>query len=141
MRCIKPDATFQDLLYNLVLRRQRYYDNSDGVLTNNFLIQKVCQVLSMDYSVLQSINPSKHGLYRVDKTYCYMNGITPKSYSRVVAGKIHQKEIAKWYNPEKSLKDNLNDAKNKGIKVSRKTLSKYCKDNGLNIDPMRIPPE
>lgn len=48
MRMIKPDATFQELLYNLVVRRQRYYDNSDGVLTNRFLIDKVRQVLGMN---------------------------------------------------------------------------------------------
>ena len=48
MRRIKPDASFMEFLYNLVLRRQRYYDNSDGVLTNRFLIEKVNQVLSMD---------------------------------------------------------------------------------------------
>ena len=48
MRLIKPDATFLELLYNLVVRRQRYYDNSDGVLTNRFLVDKVCQVLAMN---------------------------------------------------------------------------------------------
>lgn len=48
MRMIKPDATFQELLYNLVVRRQRYYDNSDGVLNNRFLVEKVCQVLGMN---------------------------------------------------------------------------------------------
>ena len=48
MRMIKPDATFQELLYNLVVRRQRYYDNSDGVLNNRFLVEKVCQVFGMN---------------------------------------------------------------------------------------------
>ena len=52
MRRIKPDASFMELLYNLVVRRQRYYDNSDGVLTNRFLIEKVNQVLAMDISDL-----------------------------------------------------------------------------------------
>ena len=141
IRRIKPDVSFMELLYNLVVRRQRYYDNSDGVLTNRFLIEKVNQVLSMDISDLYLLNPSKHGVYRVDKTYCLMHGITPKSYSRVVAGRIRQNEIAKWYDSKKSLSENLAYAKNNGIKVSRKTLSKYCHDMGLNTEPMRIPPE
>ncbi len=34
IRAIKPNVTFIELLYNLVLRRKLYYDNSDGVLTN-----------------------------------------------------------------------------------------------------------
>ena len=67
--------------------------------------------------------------------------MSPKSYSRVVAGKIRQKEIAKWYDPDKSLSENLEDAKNSGKKVSRKTLTKYCQDMGISTDPRRVPPE
>lgn len=122
MRRIKPDITFQELLYNLVLRRQRYYDNSDGVLTNKFLIDQARKVLSAESSKIQSLNPCKHGLYRVDKDYCQRIGMTPRSYSRVVAGKIRFQEIAKWYDYNKSLSDNLVYAKANGIKVSRKTL-------------------
>jgi len=88
MRRIKPDITFQELLYNLVLRRQRYYDNTDGVLTNKFLIDQARKVLSVESSQIQSLYPCKHGLYRVDKDYCQKIGITPRSYSRVVARKI-----------------------------------------------------
>lgn len=41
MRAIKPNATFLELLYNLVLRRKYFYDNSDKVLTNEVLIEDV----------------------------------------------------------------------------------------------------
>ena len=41
MRAIKPNATFLELLYNLVLRRKYFYDNSDNVLTNKVLIEDV----------------------------------------------------------------------------------------------------
>jgi len=52
MRRIKPEASFLDLLYNLVFRRQLYYDNSDGVLTNNILVEIVLKVLNLDSSVI-----------------------------------------------------------------------------------------
>ena len=38
MRAIKPNATFIELLYNLVLRRKFSYDNSDKVLTDEILM-------------------------------------------------------------------------------------------------------
>ena len=95
----------------------------------------------MDFSELSSISASKHGVYRVDKEYCRQHGVSPRSYSKVVAGKIRQEEIAKWYNPSKSLSWNLEYAKNNGIIVGRKALSKYCRDKGLSTDPMKIPPE
>ena len=87
-----------------------------------FLIDQARKVLSAESSKIQSLNPCKHGLYRVDKDYCQRIGMTPRSYSRVVAGKIRFQEIAKWYDYNKSLSDNLVYAKANGIKVSRKTL-------------------
>lgn len=38
IRKIKSDICFGELLYNLVVRREHYYDNSDGVLTNKLLV-------------------------------------------------------------------------------------------------------
>lgn len=38
IRKIKPEICFAELLYNLVLRRKYYYDNRDGVLSNQLLI-------------------------------------------------------------------------------------------------------
>lgn len=38
IRKIKPDICFGELLYNLVIRREYYYDNSDGILSNKLLI-------------------------------------------------------------------------------------------------------
>ena len=42
---------------------------------------------------------------------------------------------------DKSLSENLEDAKNSGKKVSRKTLTKYCQDMGISTDPRRVSPE
>ena len=43
---IMPDITFEHLLYNLVCERQYFYDNSDRVLTNQFLMEKALTVIN-----------------------------------------------------------------------------------------------
>lgn len=52
IRKIKPDITFLELLYNLVHRVYHYYDNSDGILSNELIVQKAIDVMSYDVSLM-----------------------------------------------------------------------------------------
>ena len=62
IKAIRPDITFIELLYNLVYRRQYYYDNSDGVLANRLLIENSHAVIAMSTEEVDArINNSRHG--------------------------------------------------------------------------------
>ena len=62
IKAIRPDITFLELLYNLVYRRQYYYDNSDGVLANRLLIEDAYTVMAMSPEEVDArINNSQHG--------------------------------------------------------------------------------
>ena len=62
IKAIQPDITFIELLYNLVYRRQYYYDNSDGVLANRLLIEDAHAVMAMSPEEVDAIiNNSRHG--------------------------------------------------------------------------------
>ena len=62
IKAIRPDITFIELLYNLVSRRQYYYDNTDGVLTNRLLIENAHAVIAMSPEEVDArINNSRHG--------------------------------------------------------------------------------
>ncbi len=76
MRAIKPDATFLELLYNLVLRRNYCYDNSDKVLTDKILIDDVLTVMNMSINDVYALNPSKHGTFKTDAIYCTEHGVS-----------------------------------------------------------------
>lgn len=140
MRLILPDATFVDLLYNTVLRRRNYYNNSDNLLTNERLRDDIVSVLSYSISDLDFISSSKHGRFKVDKVYCQEHNTTPRKYSRAVAKILHQQDISKWYNKDLSVTENLKWADTNGIKVSRSTLRRYCNDNNINQDPHKVHP-
>ena len=84
IRKIEPDITFEKLLYNLVYRRMRYYDNRDNVLTNKVLIEKAKCVLDLPLSDLNVLEPTKHGKFTTSKEYCNAHNLKRISYARKV---------------------------------------------------------
>ena len=84
IRKIEPDITFEKLLYNLVYRRMRYYDNSDNVLTNKVLVEKAMYVLDLPLSDLDVLEPTKHGKFTTSKEYCNAHNLNRVSYARKV---------------------------------------------------------
>jgi hypothetical protein len=84
IRKIEPDITFEKLLYNLVYRRMRYYDNRDNVLTNKVLVEKAMYVLDLPLSDLDVLEPTKHGKFTTSKEYCNAHNLNRVSYARKV---------------------------------------------------------
>ena len=84
IRKIEPDITFEKLLYNLVYRRMRYYDNRDNVLTNKVLVEKAMYVLDLPFSDLDVLEPTKHGKFTTSKEYCNAHNLKRISYARKV---------------------------------------------------------
>lgn len=84
IRKIEPDISFEKLLYNLVYRRMRYYDNRDNVLTNKVLVEKAMYVLSLPFSDLDVLEPTKHGKFTTSKEYCNAHNLKRISYARKV---------------------------------------------------------
>lgn len=70
--------------------------------------------------------------------YCTQNNISRLSYSRKVLMLENYRTISEWYDPNKTLTENLNIAGMKGIKVSGKTLQRYCSFNGISTVPGKI---
>lgn len=107
IRKINRNISFAALLYNLVLRRKYYYDNSDGELTNKVLVSIVSESLKAPDKRLDEIINTKHARFKTDKIWCTENNISRRSYSRQVAKKLKYEEIGSWYDTSKSLSENL----------------------------------
>ena len=128
IRKIEPDITFEKLLYNLVYRRMRYYDNRDNVLTNKVLIEKAKCVLDLPLSDLNVLGPTKHGKFTTSKKYCIGHNLKRISYARKVQKDLNYQSIGEWYDLDKTVSENYNFAKLNGIKVGLTTLKKFCKE-------------
>lgn len=139
LRAIKPNITFLEMLYNLVLRRQRYYDNSDKMLTDRILIEDAEIVLNMKLEDIYALKSSRHGGFITDPVYCAEHGISRKQHARTVRKKLHYKSIGEWYDLSVSVNENCNWAKENGIKISLNTLKNFCWDNDIDLYPNRKP--
>ena len=128
IRKIEPDITFEKLLYNLVYRRMRYYDNRDEVLTNKVLIEKAKYVLDLPLSDLDDLEPTKHGKFTTSKEYCIEHNLKRKSYARIIQKDLNYQSIGEWYDLNKTISENYEYAKQNDIKVCISTLRRFCKD-------------
>lgn len=130
-RLIKPDITFEHLLFNLFYERQFYYENFDGVLTDELLQEKAAMVVTMPFEDIFVKVRNKHKTFMVDKEYCRERGIKPRTMSNMVRKKLKDEEIAKWYNEELSVSENLALMKENGVKIGRSRLYAYCDSHGI----------
>lgn len=126
-------VTADELLYYLVDYFLNYINNSDGKYGKLDLVQKVVKALDSDIS--RCLNSGKQPAYKVDKAYCRMNNVSARQVANKVNSERHTakkleryKEIAKWYDPTKTDKENLKVLDDNGIVISRATLARYKRE-------------
>lgn len=132
---IKPDITFEHLLYNLVYERQYFYDNSDRVLTNQFLMEKALTVINTPIEKISLGTCKKRPKYKVDREFCRKNGIKPVALSNKVRSKLYTEKIGELYDCNLTVAENLENIRSHGVKVGKTKLYQFCKEMGLSTNP------
>ena len=137
MKKIMPTITFEHLLFNLICERTWHYDNSDGVITNSVLsdIAKNIINIPIEEISLQSRHKKK---FIIDKAYCVEHGISPNKMKNIVRKKLKDEEIGNLYDVSKSVKENLEDLRQMGIKVSKTKLYDWCQEKGIGTKGHKI---
>lgn len=130
-RMIRPNISFEHLLYNLIAERQWYYDNSDKVLTNDVLMQIANNALNIPIEKINIKTKRKPSKFKVDKSYCLQNGIKPKAMVGIVRRKLKDEEIGKLYDFNLSVKQNLELLKAYGLKIGLSRLYEFCDRNNI----------
>ena len=133
-RIAKPWITPDELLFNLYVDRERFFDNSDGALTIDCLKRKV------EIAFKKSIEELREDYDYILKNCPLKFVINPKEIQKQKAinearKEIHWKEIKDNYDESKSVKENLELLKAKGIKVGKTVLYEFCKENGIETNP------
>lgn len=113
-----PTLSIENLLFNLLLEREWYYDNTDDKISNEVLIATAVNAFTKPYA----LNPTKHGAFKVNKEYWARLGKTPNQASKIIRGILNRRRVFSLYNPAMSIKDNLEYLHTQGVKVSYKTL-------------------
>lgn len=128
-KAIKPNITMEELLTNALFDIKHFINNSDG----EFHKQRVLDIVKSVYYDECKVKPNQNKkTFKVDKNYCAKQGITANQYKMMVRRKKNDENIGGWYDISKSVKENLNYAKENGIKISRRTLYNFCDRNGIS---------
>ena len=142
-RLIKPSVTPSELLFNLYVDRERFFDNSDAALTIEVLKSKVNAAFSMEideikqrYSVVLEKNRRKIVLnptFIKDNQHLNKLGVGEnlQAIVRKAVKEVNYAAIDEFYNSELSVSENLKNLQDNGVKVCKMTLYNYCKDRGI----------
>lgn len=132
---INSTIGFDELLFNAVYRRHYFYDNSDNVMTDIWLINTVIEsYCCKDYK----IENSRHPKLTTSKLYCMENGLNRKGYSRTCQKWDKYNSIGEWYDCGLSVQENFRIAKDNGwYDGCLNTLRNFCKEYAIDTDPGR----
>lgn len=126
---IKPNITFEELLTNAIFDLMHFINNSDGKFTKSLLLNITLSAYNHPITIRKRETKKT---FKIDKTYCHTHNITAKGMVGIVRRIKNNESIGIWYDISKSVKDNLEYAKENNIKVSQKTLYRFCERNGIN---------
>ena len=159
-RIIKPSVTPSELLFNLYVDREKFFDNSDEVLSIERLkynvelaFKKTIEELKEEFRDIIKLSndrrPSiivrndnklkkKESHNTISETGHLLNG--SKNNKLSVRNSVLKRgktkycigEIRRYYNPESSIRKNLSVLNENGIKISRGTLLTYIEKYELN---------
>lgn len=143
-RIIKPTVTPTELLFNLYVDRERFFDNTDAAISIEVLKSKVNAAFSMSvdeikqrYSVVLEKNRRKIVLnptFIKDNQHLNKLGVGEnlQAIVRKAVKEVNYAAIDEFYNSELSVAENLKVLQDNGVKVHLATLYRYCKDRGIS---------
>ena len=137
LRIINPEADINTILFNLYVFREKFIDNSDGVVSIKVLVNRAKLVFEKD-DISRNLEEQKNWI-----EYCRENRprfITrtkifksiPQNIKNHITKELNHREISKYYDQGKSVKENLQVLEDNGIKISMKTLYNYLDGEGID---------
>ena len=136
---MNPRLTPDQMLYNLYMDSQRFFDNSDGVLTIDLLQRKVINAFKkMEAGELEEICKLEIAYWKMNRPKFIVKGhhlLNTQSAVNYIGKELRYNELDLLYDPTKSVAENMNY----GLGVSQATLYRYCKDRQLDTTPREMP--
>lgn len=122
-RLMKENISADELLYNLYIDRERFFDNSDGILDIECLKAKVMKALNTDIDEIEDLT-----LNIKRPSFVINPEVTNK---RQAIGKARKEmtdcKIGNLYDCNLSFKQNM-----EALGVSKSRLYQFCKENGID---------
>ncbi len=134
-RLIFNEITFDNLLYNLVFELY-YYMINDGNQITKYDLYEICKrAFNADLSLpkfQKYIIGNKEKEYIVNPSYCESHNISKKQAVKIADKQRNYNIIGEYYDLNLTDKENVEQMKSYGIKVSIATLKRWKVENGLS---------
>lgn len=135
-RLMFPDMDADTLLFNLYVDYNRFFDNSDGIITLDTLKRKVVNAMNMTTEQLLAICDSYIKYWDVHRPkFIFKSGIyTTPALINFTAKEVRWHELDLVYDRSKSIKENsliITD-------VCLATLYNYCSERGIETQPGQV---
>lgn len=130
---IQPDITKEHLVYLLISEVYRNFDNSDGEMTNWFIITKLKEV--WDNLDKIKVRPLKKS-FKIDKDYWLERGYTKDdwlSVIQIVMKEMKCNDIGGLYDLSLTVEQNLDMLKHYGVRTTKRTLIKWLEEIGQPV--------
>ena len=127
---IKQDIGIDELVYNLMLNRKYAFNNSDGVLSPKCLYNIARNALEAVYDPKPK---EDHPKRRIDKEYCREHNLSFQAVLGEILREERYKEVESLYDPDKSLRKNVEIMNFYGIKISYVTLRNLIKSGLIPV--------
>lgn len=129
-RLINPNITADELIYQLYIDRERYFDNSDGVLDVETMRRKVENAMSLADEELYDVCKISIDYWHENRPQFILHPDTENQQSakRIIERETNYLYIDKAYNASISVSENLLN-----MPFSESTLYRYRKDRGISL--------
>ena len=130
---LKDDITNEYLVYLLTKTVYEHYDNGDGQLSNNFIINKASEVIHAFKNGTVPTGLIIKKSFKIDKTYWFIRGVEDvHQMTANIIKMMHSNTYGELYDFNLTLEDNVKEFEKYGIKTKKQTLERWLKSNGLN---------
>lgn len=130
IRKIKPDITAEHLIYCLAYEVAHYYDNSDGVLNQNFILRVAEASLNKPIDEI-TIKGHDKRKYKVYMEYWESLGISPKAAVAKAKAVWNDERIGELYDFQLTDEENIKTMADYGLNISLSTLKRWRKKHGI----------
>lgn len=127
-RLIKPDITVEELIYNLYIDREKFIDNSDGVVNNEFLLSTGKEIMKMtDEEIKSNIPNQKRPKFTVNHT---LNKFEKRKAVSISRGLITERILGELLDLSVSVEENIKTLNKLGYSYKKSTIYNFLKKHG-----------
>lgn len=122
--------TKEIFVYDMVKLIDKFYENEDGGLTNEYIIGKCKEVWDYYYMVNNHVEVKKK-LFKIDKDYWINKGYNNwLEVCSIIKSKMKTLDISSLWNDQLTLEENIEEFKNYGVSTTKKTVIKWLDSEG-----------